>query len=527
MADRMQPFKVVCGGGLILNENSLLLSDQLPGSATRLINFETSMYGGYRRINGFAPLDENYPGIPGEGPVLGVHIFKGGCLAARKDIGSSETYSVYYNALDGDGWEDVTPDIPPDVTGVRTVHFNSFYWYGDVVIMCDGTNDAMSWDGSTWTILNADYNEDPTSPNAPKRSIAFNNHMFFCGMEDQPDSIIFSAPLDYTDFTPGAGAGIIDVGFKVVSMAVWRNNLFIFGQDKIKKLTGQNASNYVLETVTDRIGCIAPNSIVEVGGDLFFLANDGIRTIAGTERIGDVELATISRRIRVIFETATRDFDMELLNVALVRSKSQFRYFFTTETMQAESGYGLIACLTGDGAQTAWEFGELLGIQSSCAHSAYIGDVEYVIHGDNEGRIHRQEQGYKFDGRDVFSIYETPFLDMGDTEIRKIFHSISVFIRPEGHSKVTTLASYDWYDPDVAFPRQYSMESKGVLARYRDTGAIYGEEVFTYGGADKPVLRSPIEGSGYAVSFRFITSASDRPFTLLGFTVQFSYAGRR
>lgn len=527
MADRIQPFKVVCSGGLILNENSLLLSEHMPGSATRLVNFETSSYGGYRRINGFEPLDSNYHAIDGEGPVLGVHIFKGGCLAARKDVGSSETYSVYYNRLDDNGWEDVTPAVAPDVTNVRTIHFNSFYWYGDVVIMCDGTNDAIAWDGTTWQELNGEYDEGAAPPVAPKRSIAFNNHMFFCGMSDQPDSLIFSAPLDYTDFTPAAGAGKIDVGFKIVTVAVWRDNLFIFGQDKIKKLTGKNSENFILETVTERVGCIAPNSVVEIGGDLFFLSNDGIRTIAGTERIGDVELASISRRIRVIFETATRDFDMELLNVALIRSKSQFRYFFTTQNMQPESGYGLIACLTGDGAQTSWEFGELLGIQASCSHSAYIGDQEFVVHGDNEGKIHRQERGYKFDGRDVFSLYETPFLDMGDTEIRKTFHSISLFIRPEGESHVTTLASYDWYDPNVAFPRQYSMESKGVLARYRDTGAVYGEEVFTYGGADKPVLRSPIEGSGFSISFRFLTSASDRPFTLLGFTVQFSVNGRR
>ena len=36
--------------GLNSNENHLELSDKLSGVATRLVNYEPSLYGGYRRI---------------------------------------------------------------------------------------------------------------------------------------------------------------------------------------------------------------------------------------------------------------------------------------------------------------------------------------------------------------------------------------------------------------------------------------------------------------------------------------------
>jgi hypothetical protein len=58
MPDRIQSFKALCKGGLYSSENHLELSEELPGSATRLINYEVSLSGGYRRINGYRLFDD-------------------------------------------------------------------------------------------------------------------------------------------------------------------------------------------------------------------------------------------------------------------------------------------------------------------------------------------------------------------------------------------------------------------------------------------------------------------------------------
>ena len=93
MPDRIQSFKVICGGGLNSNENHLDLSENNPGSATRLVNYEVSLFGGYRRIEGFAPYDTTYQEVDPddcEGRILGLSIFKDDTLnetiiiAARK-----------------------------------------------------------------------------------------------------------------------------------------------------------------------------------------------------------------------------------------------------------------------------------------------------------------------------------------------------------------------------------------------------------------------------------------------------------
>ena len=121
MPDRIESYKVICGGGLNSNENHLDLSDNAAGAATRLVNYEPSLYGGYRRIEGYEAFSSSYPEVddvdsPGsaEGKVLGVAIFKDDVtnstkiIAARKDVGAT-TYSFYhYTTLIG--WRKYTLD---------------------------------------------------------------------------------------------------------------------------------------------------------------------------------------------------------------------------------------------------------------------------------------------------------------------------------------------------------------------------------------------------------------------------------
>ena len=49
---RSQPYTVACDGGLVTSSNSIDLL-KTPGVASRLQNFEVSIEGGYRRINGY------------------------------------------------------------------------------------------------------------------------------------------------------------------------------------------------------------------------------------------------------------------------------------------------------------------------------------------------------------------------------------------------------------------------------------------------------------------------------------------
>jgi hypothetical protein len=64
----------------------------------------------------------------------------------------------------------------------------------------------------------------------------------------------FSAPYSETDFDPADGAGVINVGFPIVAIKSFRDALYIFGSNNIRKLVGNNIADFVLEEVTDDLG---------------------------------------------------------------------------------------------------------------------------------------------------------------------------------------------------------------------------------------------------------------------------------
>jgi hypothetical protein len=547
MADRIQSYKVISAGGLNSNENHLDLAENAPGSATRLVNYEVSLYGGYRRINGYEPFDDLHRTVgdetQAEGKVLCIALFKDDlydrtiAIAARKDLGAN-SYSVYRH-IPYVGWEKVVTgntrvmvDNFLNVDLIRHVSFN----FGDGNKMCfvDGVNAPIIYDGTNWvelTVSATGTTEDAGGDQLlakPSLVDVFENHLFFGGAKANQAIICHSAPENPYNFTAAAGGGQLPVGFDVVQFKPFRDNLFIFGGNAIKKVTADLTAGFVLDQVTTNVGCIAANSVLEIGGDLVFLAPDGIRPVAGTSRIGDVELETISKSIQSLLVDLPVDYDLDaLLTGVVIRTKSQLRYFVGDDGKLPQDSVGIIGGLRTSDQKLGWEFGELLGIRASCATSGYIGRTEYVLHGDYDGVVYRQEAGNSFDGREVVGIYSTPYFDFGDTEVRKILRKLNTYIRAEGPMEINIAVAYDWDDTKTAKPPAYSQESKGAPVIYNGRNITYNGFNVTYGGAEKPIMTTDIQGSGYSVKVTYVTLGVNSPHSIQGMVFEFSVAGRR
>ena len=74
------------------------------------------------------------------------------------------------------------------------------------------------------------------------------------------------------------------------------------------------------------MGCVATDSVIEIGGDLLFLSQDGLRPVTGTDKIGDVNLETVSKDIQSVFTDVVFDVDLDKLNAVVIRQKTQFRF---------------------------------------------------------------------------------------------------------------------------------------------------------------------------------------------------------
>jgi hypothetical protein len=511
MADNLASFKVFCQGGLNTSRDVLSQGETQPGSAIALINYEPAVTGGYRKINGFS---NDYGTVSGTGSVLGVCVANGvndGILACRAPSSGSNYLHYWNNATEA--WVAVTTSGSPTMTGVTKVRFTKYNWGSSKVMLTDGVNPAATYDGTTYTQITSS-----TAPSAPKVSHVFKNHMFLAGDSSEPTNLHFSAPYDETDFSAASGAGVINVGFPVVAIKSFRDILYIFGTNNIRKLVGDNISNFVLQEVTDDLGCLATDSVVEIGGDLLFLSQDGLRPVSGTDKIGDVNLETVSKDIQSIFTDIVFDIDLEGLNAVVIRQKTQFRYFFAGNDTQ-----GIIGGFrqTPNGLQ--FEYSQMLGITATCADSGYIGQNEYVIHGDSNGKVHRQERGFDFDGEDIFSVFQTPFFHMQDPEQRKVFYTVATYLRAEGDNEIVMSALYDYEDVDTLSPTNFTLTTEGAAAYYNE--ALY-DSTAIFDGNPAPVKRTNISGSGKSASFKFVTNDSNASHSIQGLVVTFGVGDR-
>ena len=513
MVDKLSTYVSVCAGGLITNVDPLTQAVNLSGSAVRMINYEPALSGGYRRISGYS---NDYGTVPGTGAVLGVAVngnLHDGIFACRKPT-SGHDY-LYRWQDSSDSWVAVPEAGNPDMTNVTKVRFSNFNWSGEVILLTDGVNPAATYDGTTYTQIT-----HAQAPDNPKYSEEFASHVFLCGDSSEPYNLHFSSPLNATDFSPANGAGVINVGYTITAIKKFRNQLYIFGANNIKRLVGNNIANFTLENVTSNMGCLAPDSVVEFGGDLLFLGPDGIRPISGTDKIGDVELATVSKEIQSIFDNYYLSEQIIDIAIVVLRKKSQFRFFFKND-----SSLSLIGGIRkSQNKQSIFEYSQLIGIEANCVDSGYIGQFEHVIHGDGSGKVHRQERGNSFEGGDIFSLFQTPYFYMQDPEVRKVVHKVNTYLKSEGNTEVFVGVSYDYDDTNTVNPTNYEFSTEGAASVYGT--AIYGAGGI-YDGNPSPKTLTNISGSGNSVSVNYVTNNTNASHTIQAIALTYETADRR
>lgn len=515
--------KVICRGGLISTQNHLELSDGYPGSAITLLNYEPSLYGGYRKINGYQYLEPNYPSVDNanaEGKILGIAIIGNDIIVARK-LKSGATYNYYY-WTNGGNWTPYTTGLTLSTVGIDKIRWDTFnYDSHESIAFVDGVNNLVVYDGTTWTEI------DPTSQNqaleAPKYVTDFKNHIFAAGDDSYPHILSHSAPNDALDWTSASGGGQLNAGFNIVQIKPFRDELYVFGEKKIKKVVVDSTLNFILQDVTVDIGCIASDSVVEINGDLVFLAQDGFRPIAGTARIGDIELASISKNIQRDILTMIQGALLSEVSSVTIRGKSQIRFFFNSPSISANETSGFLGGLVLDNGSLNWEWTRIRGLRAPVVTSGYINNIEYVVYGDYDGNVYRQEVGNSFNGGNILSTYSTPYLDFGDTEIRKTMRTLNVFLRPEGDTMISVKLQYDWGLKDIINPSSYVLEDI-------NNSSIYGISLYgtgAYVGQTIPILKTNIQGSGFSVRAIFTTDDTNPSHSIQGIVFECSPNDRK
>jgi hypothetical protein len=369
-----------------------------------------------------------------------------------------------------------------------------------------------------------------SSTEYPKYCVVHDKHLVVGGAGTSENTIYYSGTSDIDDFT-SSGSGSILLDDQVVGLRSFRDDLIIFCRNSIYKLTNINVSaSIAVEPITKNIGCLDGASIQEVGGQLLFLAPDGIRTVAGTARIGDVELGSLSRKVVPIFTDIAASIDSYNISSAVIRKKSQYRLFYGNSGTATKVSQGVVGTLRiNPEGGSRFEWAELQGIQASQGFtSGYDKDnVEKIYHGDYAGYVYNHDTGDEFNpagtATNIDAEYESPDIDFGDLGTLKTLKYVKISVSPEGTVQPSLRVRYDYEDTNIPQPGDYTLSSI-------PSPAIFGSGIFNtsiLGAAATPMTRQAIQGSGNTAKFRIYSDDTNGPYRINGLYIDYEPSGRR
>lgn len=561
-------------GGLDLTSTKASLYQQ-PGVASKLINYENGIYGGYRRINGdiflgygvsssafnptvpltidnitlyangFTTVAGNFLGHAVYSSVLPMWAFihdpthvssatlgpYHGNIYLDPYPAGDPVLSVYLNSAE----DPVHLVYVPDQTtpfGLLAIIVGS----GVYILMMDGTGGVLNGD---WGITPSDLALPAGSPILAGGVVYKERLVVWAG-----SSIYWSNRYDPYSYT-GASAGVVDVGDDVVACASFREKLYIFCRDSIFVLDNIDGAPRV-DPVTRNVGCFHANTIQEIGGDLVFLATDGVRSLGATSRIGDIETAILSKKITPLTDEIIRIAnDGGYINSIVLKRRNQYRIYATDPLVDDEDQLGIIGTFSHGESGATFNWSEVRGFNVRAIAEADPDDItspswtdpylsyetSVVFHSDTHGFFFRHDSGDQMYRRNVLiptfpdieatnvvAKYQSHEINFGSSEVRKTMHAASIGVRPEDDPVNLTLSiQYDNGSPHVHNPPDFTVDTvykPMIIGEF-----LVGESVL--GASDIPFPRTLIEGGGYSCRFKIESDDANGPYSIDSITVEY------
>lgn len=400
-------------------------------------------------------------------------------------------------------------------TGSTKTRFAKYNFNGtDKIAIVDGANAPALYDDSVFTVLDS----APSDVVSATHVVAHKESLFF----GKGNIITFTAPFTDNDFSAANGAGTINVKGTITGLITFREQLFIFTEKSIQRLSGNTVADFVMQPVTTDIGCLESDTIKEIGGDVIFLGPDGLRLLSATERNNDFGLGAISKPIQdnmTAFISANTSFAS-----CTIREKSQYRIFGYNNNISQENAQGILATQFAEQGGEGTGFAETRGIRAYVADSNYNETTELILFANNDGYVYQMEDGNSFDGTNIQTTFATPHLPISDPRIRKTFYKLFLYTDPQGSVSFDVSLKLDFDTTGTIQPAPITIQNT------TETVGFYGTATFglaRYGTKLKTLFETQTIGSGFSVSYQFNSDSSDPPFSLDALTIEYANHDRR
>ena len=395
--------------------------------------------------------------------------------------------------------------------------FSKYNLNGEERLMgVDGTNYPFYWNNTNFVNVTS----APSDVVGATQVCWFKNQMFFA----KDNVLTFTAPYTDDDFNTANGSGIINIGSTITGLIVFREQLIIFSEERIDRLVGNTLSDFVLQPITRNIGCIDTDTVQEVGSDVMFLGPDGLRLLSATDRIGDFNLAVVSKSIQS--ETTNVTASSTSFASVIVRQKSQYRLLGYNTSISPSNSTGLIGAQLEQDGGLVFNWAELRGIKAYVANDDYTAKTELIVFANDSGYVYQMESGNTFDGENITATFSTPYVPINDPRLRKTFYKLFLYTDPEGSIDIRATPKLDFDNFGTVQPNPIIISnSTTAVFFYGATRATYGSA--RYASKLGTLFESQLVGSGFTISLQFISEGSDPPFSLDAAMIEFATFDRR
>lgn len=523
MATAWQTFPVEFKGGLVSNLSPLQHGTQAVGSATILQNYEPSLQGGYSKIKGYSKFNSNKIEVSSNSG--GTNLIRGltlvdinTAIVARLDSASPNLiyYKVNTSTITvahtvGGGSDHASRSA--STNKVRSVIYN--FNGTDKAVFVDGVNYPAFYDSSASansciSFITSGSSGTPANVLGANFVAVFNDCLFFV----KGTNLLSMQIKNDTDFGSGQPS-VTNYSDEITGLIPFRDQLILFTRQAIFKITG-TSGNFKSAEITTQIGCIEPDTVQEVGGDILFMAPDGIRSLASTDRIGDFSLDVASAPIKKDID----NFTSGSFHSVTLREKAQYRIFKFQSATQDNAAEGFLATKYIAQGGTGLNWAKLIGINAYIVDSRYMGQTgvskELILFANDDGYLYKMDTTDTFDGTLIPSLFESPPMPISDPLVRKTFYKVVLYIDATGTFNSTMTLKYDSGSPDVIQPEPITISS-GV----QNAVVLYGSSVYgggNYGSELDVIYSNNVVGSGKTVTLRIedtTTSANYRLDTAL------------
>lgn len=254
-------------------------------------------------------------------------------------------------------------------------------------------------------------------------------------------TIYYSALGTYNDFTTEGDAGYISDFHtdtdEITALKAYKDYLAIYKRNKVYLLTGTSADDFAIVPFADK-GTIAPRSVVNVENKQYFLST-GIYALEQVGELNQIQLGSeISQSIRPEFDSFNKTNLSDTICIHY-ENKNQMWYF-----IPYNSDDYFHTVWINDYVNKAW----YKRILPQNITTAGLFD-DYVLTGDNSGKIYREDYGTTFNGQAVKFMWKSPFLAIGSAFHRKIIDEF-YFILDDASDNNFNLSVYKDYDSEMS-----------------------------------------------------------------------------